>query len=79
MNKLQPKEPRLRLNLEEYRQLHRKVLERDNWRCQICSSMQQLEVHHLRFRSHCGGDLEQNLITLCTQCHTQAHRGCVVD
>jgi hypothetical protein len=46
-------------------QLPRQVLERDGWRCQVCGSMQNLQVHHLRFRSHSGGDEEQNLITLC--------------
>jgi 5-methylcytosine-specific restriction endonuclease McrA len=30
-------------------------------------------VHHLKFRSHSGGDVEQNLITLCTECHEQVH------
>jgi 5-methylcytosine-specific restriction endonuclease McrA len=35
--------------------------------------MRHLEVHHLRFRSHSGQDTEQNLITLCTQCHARVH------
>jgi 5-methylcytosine-specific restriction endonuclease McrA len=40
--------------------------------------MQNLQVHHLKFRSHSGGDSEQNLITLCAECHEQVHReaGC---
>jgi 5-methylcytosine-specific restriction endonuclease McrA len=32
------------------------------------------EVHHLKFRSHSGSDEEQNLITLCAECHEQMHR-----
>ncbi|MFI5095205.1 MAG: HNH endonuclease [Candidatus Acidiferrales bacterium] len=32
--------------------------------CRVCGSMQQLQVHHLEFRSQSGGDVEQNLITL---------------
>jgi 5-methylcytosine-specific restriction endonuclease McrA len=36
--------------------------------------MQNLQVHHLKFRSQAGGDEEQNLITLCEECHTRIHR-----
>jgi 5-methylcytosine-specific restriction endonuclease McrA len=59
---------------KSYRELHRQVLERDGWRCQVCGSMQNLQVHHLRFRSQSGSDEEHNLITLCAECHEQMHR-----
>jgi len=36
--------------------------------------MQHLQVHHLKFRSQSGDDEEQNLITLCAECHEQVHR-----
>ncbi|MFL6438657.1 MAG: HNH endonuclease [Terriglobales bacterium] len=49
------------------------ILRRDNWRCQLCGSMRQLEVHHLLFRSHGGQDTEQNLVTLCHSCHSALH------
>jgi 5-methylcytosine-specific restriction endonuclease McrA len=74
MKKVRRKSPRLRLDANTYRELHRRVLERDGWRCQVCGSMQNLQVHHLKFRSQSGGDEEQNLITLCAECHEQAHR-----
>ena len=74
MKKIPAKTPRPRLDSTSYRALHRQVLERDRWRCQVCASMQNLEVHHLQFRSHSGGDKEQNLITLCAECHERAHR-----
>ena len=67
------KNPRLRLDPTSYRGLHRQVLERDGWRCQVCGGMQHLQVHHLKFRSQSGGDVEQNLITLCAECHAQMH------
>ena len=73
MRRIRPKKPRLRLDSESYRQLHRQVLQRDGWRCQMCGSMRCLEVHHLIFRSHCGGDLEENLITMCAECHKKVH------
>jgi len=68
------KMPRVQLRDEEYRELHRRILKRDCWRCQICGSMQRLEVHHTKFRSHGGSDSEVNLITLCASCHRQVHR-----
>ncbi len=62
-----------RIDRDAYRELHRAVLERDGWRCQLCGARTGLEVHHFRFRSHAGGDDERNLITLCTRCHGQVH------
>jgi 5-methylcytosine-specific restriction endonuclease McrA len=67
------KRPRLRLDLEAYDQLRRRILQRDGWRCQSCGSMENLEVHHLEFRSQCGHDEETNLITLCRTCHGNSH------
>jgi 5-methylcytosine-specific restriction endonuclease McrA len=74
MKKIVRKTPRLRLDVTSYRELQRQVLERDGWRCQVCGNMQNLQIHHLRFRSQSGGDVEQNLITLCAECHEQTHR-----
>jgi hypothetical protein len=36
-----------RLDGKAYRVLHRKVLQRDGWRCQFCDSLSGLEIHHL--------------------------------
>ena len=74
MKKIPAKSLRLRLDFVSYGKLHRQVLERDGWRCQVCGSMQNLQVHHLKFRSQSGGDVEQNLITLCAECHARMHR-----
>jgi 5-methylcytosine-specific restriction endonuclease McrA len=69
----------LRLELPSYRELHDQVLERDGWRCQRCRKMQGLEVHHRQLRSQGGGDEEQNLITMCAECHAEVHRGANTD
>jgi 5-methylcytosine-specific restriction endonuclease McrA len=74
MNRVHLKGSRLRLDVKSYRELHWQVLERDSWRCQICGSMQHLQVHHLQSRSHSGSDIEHNLITLCADCHEHSHR-----
>lgn len=65
--------PRLRLEVALYRELHRRILERDRWPCQACGCMSQLQVHHIKSRSLLD-DTEENLITLCALCHERIHR-----
>ena len=76
MNELKPKQPRLRLEPEAYRQLTRQVLARDGWRCQDCGTARDLQVHHIRSRGRLGDDAEENLITLCAACHQARHLHC---
>jgi|SRR5215471_3251223 len=64
-----PNGPRIRMQGKAYRELCRQILDRDGWRCQVCGSRSNLEVHHMQFRSRSGDDAEQNLITLCATCH----------
>lgn len=55
------------------------ILHRDNYTCQCCGKKNcRLEVHHIRFRSNGGTDDEENLITLCKECHDGIHAGTVV-
>ena len=68
-----PKSPRLRLDPISYKELCRRVMERDSWRCQNCGSRQNLQVHHQQMRSHQGRDEDSNLITLCARCHERVH------
>lgn len=50
------------------------VLNRDNYFCQNCKSKnKRLEVHHIQFRSENGSDDQENLITLCKECHDAIH------
>jgi 5-methylcytosine-specific restriction endonuclease McrA len=74
MQRIRPKQPRIQLDPLAYDDLRLYVLQRDAWRCQICGSGQNLEVHHKNFRSQLGDDSEENLITLCTICHRIIHR-----
>ena len=57
----------------DYAHLHRAVLERDGWRCQLCGSITNLNVHHQVFRSRGGTDSQDNLVTLCAFCHRNLH------
>ena len=55
------------------------ILHRDNYTCQCCGKKNcRLEVHHIKFRSNGGTDDEENLITLCEDCHKGVHAGTVV-
>src|SRR6266851_8067027 len=71
--RLRQKQPRLKLDPEEYTTVRRRVLERDGWRCQECGSMEILQVHHMKPRSRLGDDVLYNLITLCVDCHRKSH------
>ena len=54
------------------------ILHRDNYTCQCCGKKNcRLEVHHIKFRSDGGTDDEENLITLCKDCHKGVHAGTV--
>ena len=54
------------------------ILHRDNYTCQCCGKKNcRLEVHHIKFRRDGGTDDEENLITLCEDCHKGVHAGTV--
>jgi len=64
---------RARLDPASYEELRQQVLRRDGWRCQLCGTLSNLEVHHKEFRSQSGDDSDENLITLCAECHALIH------
>jgi 5-methylcytosine-specific restriction endonuclease McrA len=70
---IRPKAVPSRLDPWLYESLRQQIFRRDGWRCQSCGAMSNLEVHHKQFRSHSGDDSEENLITLCSECHARAH------
>lgn len=48
------------------------VFARDNYTCQVCkkSKGKILQTHHITYRSNGGSNRVDNLITVCTDCHT---------
>jgi hypothetical protein len=55
-----------------------RIFERDGWRCRVpgCSSRAHLQVHHVVFRAHGGGEDDGNLATLCATHHLRGlHQG----
>ena len=73
MNKLHQRIPRVKLPFAEYQTLRKQVLGRDGWRCQLCGTPNNLQVHYVKSRSKLGSDKIQNLITLCAKCHETLH------
>ena len=51
------------------------VFARDNYTCQVCGKSKDkiLQTHHIIYRSNGGTDRVDNLITVCTDCHTSAN------
>lgn len=50
------------------------VFARDNYTCQVCKKKNKiLRTHHLIFKSNRGTDRADNLVTVCTDCHTSAN------
>lgn len=61
----------------KWRRDHR-IFERDGWRCRVpgCSSRRSLQVHHVIYRAHGGGNEDDNLAVLCATHHLQGiHTG----
>ncbi len=66
--------------------LREEILQRDNWRCQVCSTCRLwprwccndphlLYIHHKIPRVFGGTDNPSNLITLCIHCHGAVEHG----
>ena len=55
-------------------ELRKKIFTRDNFLCTECKTPgKYLEVHHIVERKHGGDDREENLLTLCEDCHSLRH------
>ena len=74
MSNLRQRMPRLKLPSADYQVLRDQVLKRDGWRCQLCGTSNNLEVHHIKSRGRLGDDRLQNLIALCATCHATFHK-----
>lgn len=48
------------------------VFDRDNYTCQVCkkSNNKILQTHHIIYKSNGGTNRAENLITICSECHT---------
>ena len=59
------------LNSGEWKEVAEMVKERDNHKCVICGSTENLNAHHLRYRADRLD--EDDIITVCSNCHQCLH------
>lgn len=64
---------RVRLFGDALKALKEAVRQRDDWRCTRCGKHAPLQVHHVKPRGRGGGDVLENLVSLCVPCHRKAH------
>lgn len=57
----------------EFKKLREVVLQRDNYMCTSCHTLNDVAVHHIIHRKHGGKDELSNLATLCEYCHYKLH------
>ena len=57
--------------------VQRRGRERDRNTCQICGSTNHAEGHHLVDYAFGGAANEDNIITLCHECHKNVHNGLI--
>lgn len=61
------------LMTETWRDIRKRVLNRDKRRCRLCDSPKKLRVHHRNYPKVFGEESLNDLITLCEKCHTLFH------
>ena len=64
------------LDDEHWAKTRKKIMARDGYRCQICGSNRDLQVHHLTYKD-IGQETDEQLVCLCRQCHFGLHDGSV--
>lgn len=57
----------------EWARIRKTVLKRDGYRCAQCGTAFNLQVHHIRYPGVWGEEREEDLITVCDQCHKKIH------
>lgn len=64
----------IKLNEQEYKLLCEKIFKRDKYKCRCCGSRNNLQAHHIVYRSKERLDIEENLISICPTHHDLIHR-----
>lgn len=50
-----------------------RILHRDGYKCVKCGCTYNLEIHHKKPISHGGDNSDDNLETICIDCHAEEH------
>jgi len=62
------------LNSKEWKDKREERLQIDNYRCVICKSKYNLQIHHLTYERIKEENILTDLITLCGKCHQERHK-----
>jgi len=57
---------------DEWKKKRKIILERANYRCQVCDSNKNLHVHHRTYENIYNENID-DLTLLCGKCHKQFH------
>jgi hypothetical protein len=60
------------LNSERWAILRKVIIKRANYRCDICTSKEPLQVHHLNYK-RIFHESYTDLIAICKKCHEKIH------
>ncbi len=60
------------LSTSEWQVVRGRILNRDNYTCQVCLSRPAGEVHHLSY-DRVGQELDSDLTSVCKECHRELH------
>jgi hypothetical protein len=67
------------INYQEYlksdywKEIREKVYKRDNYKCKLCGSKENICVHHSTY-DNLGNEILDDLITICKHCHNAFHK-----
>ena len=61
-------------NVKSWSAIRYEVMERDGFKCFCCPTTYPLHIHHLKPVKNGGCPDVENLLTLCKECHAEAHR-----
>lgn len=60
------------LQTDHWKTLRKRKLKQARYKCQICSSKEDLNVHHNTYENR-GCEEDEDLVVLCKQCHEKFH------
>lgn len=60
------------LKTDHWKQLRKRILKQSGYKCQLCSSKENLNVHHNTYENR-GCEKDEDLVVLCGDCHEKFH------
>jgi len=62
------------LKSKYWKEIRKIILRRDKYKCTVCNSTRDLNIHHTTYKHHFNEHKHLNeLITVCERCHTNYH------